>query len=179
MRRLVSAIVAVMMVIAVYGAAVVWHLQSEKSSVSFNIKNFGRKVDGTFGGMKADIKFDEKNPEQSKINASIQVNTINTGIKKRDKDLMSENYFNEAKYPAIDFKSTSVSKADNGYLAKGNLTMKGVTKEIAIPFTFDNMGDHGEFKGTLSLDRRDYQVGGKTKIMGDRVDIEIKADVYK
>jgi polyisoprenoid-binding protein YceI len=92
---------------------------------------------------------------------------------------MSENYFNEAKYPAIDFKSTSVSKADNGYLAKGNLTMKGVTKEIAIPFTFDNMGDHGEFKGTLSLDRRDYQVGGKTKIMGDRVDIEIKADVYK
>jgi polyisoprenoid-binding protein YceI len=129
--------------------------------------------------MKADIKFDEKNPEKSSFSGSIPVNTINTGIKKRDRDLMSDNYFAAEKYPTINFKSKSASKTANGYLTKGDLTIKGVTKEIEIPFTFKNMGDHGEFIGTLSLNRHDYNIGGKTKIMGDQVDIQIKADVNK
>jgi polyisoprenoid-binding protein YceI len=179
MKKLVSAMIAIMIILQVYGAAVRWHLQTEKSSVSFNIKNFGRKVNGTFAGMNADISFDEKDPAKSKIDASIKVGTINTGNKKRDQDLMSEKYFNEAKYPTINFKSRSVSKTANGYIAKGDLSMKGISKEIAIPFTFENMGDHGEFKGTLSLNRRDFQVGGKTKVLGDQVDIQIKAVVNK
>jgi polyisoprenoid-binding protein YceI len=179
MKRLVSGIIAIMIILQVYGAAVRWHLQSEKSSVSFNIKNFGRKVDGTFAGMNADISFDEKDPSKSKIDASIQVGTINTGNKKRDKDLKSEKYFNQEKYPAINFKSRSVVKTADGYMAKGDLTMKGISKEIEIPFTFENMGDHGEFKGTLSLNRRDFQVGGKSKVLADHVDIQIQAAVNK
>jgi polyisoprenoid-binding protein YceI len=179
MKKLIYVFMALMIVVQVYGAAVRWHLQSEKSSVSFNIKNFGRKVDGTFAGMSADISFDEKNPAKSKIDASIKVGTINTGNKKRDKDLMSEKYFDEGKYPTIDFKSRSVSKTGDAYIAKGDLTMKGITKEIDIPFRFENMGDHGEFKGTLSLNRRDFQVGGKSKVLGDHVDIQIQAVVNK
>jgi polyisoprenoid-binding protein YceI len=179
MKKLILATMAFMIVIATYAAMVIWHLETEKSLVSFNIKNFGRKVDGTFSGMKADIKFDEKNPEKSSFSGSIPVNTINTGIKKRDRDLMSDNYFAAEKYPTINFKSKSASKTANGYLTKGDLTIKGVTKEIEIPFTFKNMGDHGEFIGTLSLNRHDYNIGGKTKIMGDQVDIQIKADVNK
>jgi polyisoprenoid-binding protein YceI len=179
MKKLMFAMLALMVALATYAAMVKWNLETEKSSVSFNIKNFGRKVDGSFGGMKADIKFDENNPEKSSFSGSIQVNTINTGIKKRDKDLMSDHYFAADKYPTIDFKSKSAEKTSSGYVTKGSLTIKGVTREIAIPFTFKNMGDHGEFTGTLSLNRHDYNIGGKTKIMGDNVDIQIKADVVK
>jgi polyisoprenoid-binding protein YceI len=179
MKKLTYVFMALMIVVQAYAAAVRWHLQTEKSSVSFNIKNFGRIVDGTFAGMNADISFDEKDPAKSKIDASIQVGTINTGNKKRDKDLKSEKYFNQEKYPAINFKSRSVVKTADGYVAKGDLTMKGITKEIDIPFRFENMGDHGEFKGTLSLNRRDFQVGGKSRVLGDHVDIQIQAVVNK
>ena len=179
MKKLVLATMAFMIAIATYAAMVIWHLETEKSAVSFNIKNFGRKVDGSFGGMKADIKFDENNPEKSSFSGSIQVNTINTGIKKRDKDLMSDHYFAADKYPTINFKSKSASKTASGYVTKGDLTIKGITKETEIPFTFTNMGDHGEFVGNISLNRLDYNVGGKTKILGDDVNIQIKADVRK
>jgi polyisoprenoid-binding protein YceI len=179
MKKLILAVMALMIAIATYAAMVIWHLETEKSSVSFNIKNFGRKVDGTLTGMKADIKFDENHPEKSSFSASIPVNTINTGIRKRDKDLMSDHYFAADKFPTIDFKSKSATKTSSGYVTKGDLTIKGVTREIEIPFTFKNMGDHGEFLGTLSLDRLDYGVGGKTKILGDDVEIQIKADVNK
>ncbi|MFL5728003.1 MAG: YceI family protein [Cytophagaceae bacterium] len=179
MKRVVSAIMMMFLLASVYGAAVIWHLQTENSSVSFNIKNFGKKVEGTFGGMKADIKFDEKNPEQSRFSASIQVKTIDTGNKKRDKDLMGEKYFDAEKYPLIEFKSKSVSKTSNGYLAKGDLSIKGTVREADIPFTFEKKGDQGEFVGTLSLNRHDYSIGGNTKIMGDQVEIRIKAEVNK
>jgi polyisoprenoid-binding protein YceI len=158
-------------------AAVNWHLNPEKSLVSFKIKNFGRLVDGTFKGMKANIKFDEQNPKNSKIEASIEVNTINTGINKRDKDLKSSSYFDAEKYPHITFKSKNISKSEKGYVATGDLTMKDVTRQVELPFTFENQGQHGVFKGTLSLDRLDYHVGGKSRILGDHVDVEITADV--
>jgi len=179
MKKLILATMALMIAIATYAAMVIWHLETEKSSVSFNIKNFGKKIDGSFGGMKADIKFDEKNPGKSSFSGSIQVNTISTGIKKRDKDLMSDHYFAADKYPTINFKSNSAAKTASGYVTKGSLTIKGITKEITIPFTFNNMGDRGEFIGTLSLNRHDYNIGGNTKVMGDNVDIQIKADVNK
>jgi polyisoprenoid-binding protein YceI len=160
-----------------FAAAVSWFLNPEQSAVSFKIKNFGRNVDGSFKGMKANIKFDEKNPQNSAIEASVDVNSINTGINKRDKDLKSPKYFDAAKYPEIRFKAKSFSKTAKGYLATGDLTIKDVTHQVELPFTFENQGKHGVFHGTLSLNRLDYHVGGKSRILGDHVDVEIKADV--
>jgi polyisoprenoid-binding protein YceI len=179
MKRLNLTVLGLLMFMIAYCASVVWHLESDNSAVTFQIKNFGKQVEGTFGGMKADINFDEKSPAQSKLRATVQVKTIDTGIKKRDQDLMSEKYFDADNFPLIEFDSKSVSQTSNGYLAKGNLTIKGVTHEVILPFTFENKGDHGEFIGTLALDRLDYHVGGKTKILGDHVSIRIKADVNK
>lgn len=164
-------------VIIAMAAAVNWNLNPEQSAVTFKIKNFGRYVDGTFKGMKAKIKFDEKDPSNSNIEASIDVNTIDTGIKKRDKDLKSTGYFDAGAYPEIRFKSKKISKSDNGYVATGDLTIKDVTRQVDIPFTFDNNGQHGVFKGRLAIDRLDYHVGGKSKILGDHVDVDIVADV--
>jgi polyisoprenoid-binding protein YceI len=163
--------------VVAFAAAVNWYLNPEQSAVSFKIKNFGRNVDGSFKGMKANIKFDEKNPQSSSVEASIDVNTINTGNNKRDKDLKSSKYFDVANYPEIRFKARSISKTDKGYSATGDLTIKDVTKQVDLPFTFDNQGKHGVFQGTLTVNRLDYHVGGKSRILGDVVSVEIKADV--
>src|SRR4051812_30684356 len=78
-----------------------WVIDPQASQVKFVIKNMGLNVDGTFGGLKGTIFFDEQNLKNSNVEVSVDVNTINTGIKKRDKDLMDEKYFNEEKYKHI------------------------------------------------------------------------------
>src|SRR5690349_9848467 len=75
-------------------------------SVTFNIKNFGINTKGEFQGLKGVILWDAANPANSSFDVSVDVNTINTGIEMRDKDLKEEKWFNSSKYPTINFKST-------------------------------------------------------------------------
>jgi polyisoprenoid-binding protein YceI len=177
MKKVMPLVFLLFTVFVVFAAEVIWNLNPEQSSVSFKIKNFGRQVDGTFKGMKAKIKFDEQDLKNTDLEASIDVNTIDTGIKKRDKDLKSADYFDVERYPEIKFKSKNITRSANGYNAVGDLTIKDVTKQVEIPFTFENDGQHGVFKGTLAIDRLDFHVGGKSRILGDHVDVQITADV--
>lgn len=139
-------------------------------AVTFNIKNFGINTKGSFKGLKGTIKWDTQNPSNSSFNVSVDVNTINTGIELRDKDLQKENYFNAAKYPTINFVSTSVN-ANN---VTGNLTIKGVSKQINIPFTVTPSGNGYVFQGNFSISRKDFGVGGGNVVLSDRVDVSLK-----
>ena len=139
-------------------------------AVTFNIKNFGINTKGSFKGLKGKIKWNPENPASSSFDVSIDVNTINTGIELRDKDLQKENYFNAAKYPTINFVSTSVA-ANN---VTGNLTIKGVTKQVTIPFTVAPSGNGYLFQGNFSISRKDFGVGGGSVVLSDHVDVSLK-----
>ena len=150
------------------------------SSVTFKINNAGIPVNGSFGGLIADIKFDADNLAKSSMEASIDVNTINTGINLRDNHLKKEEYFNVTVYPKISIVSTSFSK-DNEQLFKGffKLTIKGTTKDIVIPFSYSESGNSVIFQATFSLDRRDYNVGKNSLIMADEVTVHIVISATK
>ncbi|PCJ66011.1 MAG: hypothetical protein COA58_08010 [Bacteroidetes bacterium] len=148
-------------------------------SVKFFIKNAGFTVEGTLSGISASVKFDENDLTNSSIFASVKVATINTGINKRDKHLQGEEYFNAAKYPEITLKSTSITKTSKGYLGKFNVTMKGKTKSVDMPFTFTNSGETGKFSGILKLDRLDFGVGESSFVLSDDVKIKITLNVKK
>jgi len=139
-------------------------------AVTFNIKNFGINTKGSFKGLKGTIKWDAANPSNSLFNVSVDVSTINTGIELRDKDLQKENYFNAAKYSTINFVSTSVNTTN----ATGNLTIKGVTKQITIPFTVTPSGNGYMFQGNFSISRKDFGVGGGSVVLSDHVDVSLK-----
>lgn len=147
-----------------------------KSAVDFKIKNAGIGVTGSFKKFETSIEFNESANAPSSIKASIQVGTIDTGIEGRDKHLKKEEYFNVDAYPTMTFVSTKILKTTTGsFIAEGNLTIKGVIKEIKIPFTYvDNT-----FQGTLSLNRRDYNVGGSSITMSDDVEIMLKVVIIK
>ena len=138
-------------------------------SVTFVIKNFGLNTKGEFKGLSGNIKWDAANPANASFDVSVDVKTINTGIELRDKDLQNEKYFNTAKYPTINFKSTAV-KADN---VTGNLTIKGVTKTISFPYTVTSSGKGFLFKGEFNINRRDFGVGGGG-VLGDNVDVTLQ-----
>ncbi len=160
-------------------SATPWIIDATASKVEFTIKNLGINVNGSFKGLIGTVFFDDKNLEGSSIEGTIEVNTINTGITKRDKDLMGEKFFDAEKNKRIIFKSTSITHKGSSYNASGNLTIKGTTKQKVIPFTFEQKGNDGVFKGNFTINRRDFGVGGNEVIMADELNVSLSIVVKK
>ena len=108
----------------------------------------------SFKGLKAVIAFDEEQPEKSKISATIDSNPIVEQNEALREGVKKPETLDVEKYPFISFESTSVIKKDNGYEATGNLTLKGITKEIKLPFTFVKE----VFIGGFTIDAKDFNI---------------------
>lgn len=150
-----------------------WKLKEEAYSVTFK----GGKVEGAIKGLKTSIAFDEAKPENSKITATLDVSTINTGNGMMNKHAKSEEALDAKKFPSINFESVSVTGKEGSYIANGKLTIKGITKEIKLPFTFENKGSESLFKGKFSITPKDFNInrGGTPETL----EIEITAPVTK
>ena len=146
-------------------------------SVVFHIKNAGIAVDGKFSGLAASIQFDENDLANSSIYASVKTATVKTGIDKRDEHLRKDEYFDVANHPKIEMRSTSITKSDNGYTGQFDVSIKGKTKAISMPFTFVKSENTGKFSGSMQLDRLDFNVGESGFILSDDVKIEITLSV--
>lgn len=131
----------------------------EKSKVTFSVRNMKvRTVEGSFSGIKGNVKFDPSNLSTSSFNVCIDASSVDTGSKKRDEHLLKEDFFDVEKYPAICFESNSIIKTKDGYIAIGVLTILDETKKIEIPFTADG----NSLNGKITLNRLDYGLGKDT-----------------
>ena len=152
MKKLFYPLAAI--VIMLGSAFTVIKSQDWKIADNYSVKFEGGDPSGEFGGLKGTISFDPNDLASSKFDASVDVSTINTGNGMKNTHAKSDKWFDADKYPAIRFKSTSITKTSAGYEAKGILEMHGVQKEIAVPFTFDK----NVFKGSIQVNRLDYNI---------------------
>jgi polyisoprenoid-binding protein YceI len=152
MKKLIYPFVAFLLIIA--SAFTVIKSQDWKIADNYSVKFDGGDPSGEFGGLKGTISFDPNDLPNSKFNVSLDVASINTGNGMKNTHAKSEKWFDAEKYPTINFSSGAITKTPSGYLAKGILSMHGVQKEIAVPFTFNN----NVFAGSLSVNRLDYNV---------------------
>lgn len=151
-----------------------------KSSVTYDIKNMGINTSGVFGGLQADIKFDDQHLATSSIDASIDVTALNSDNTMRDNHLKSEDYFDVAKYPRITMKSVSFKhKSGNNYAGVFNVTIKDKTKQLEVPFTYVESASSAAFKGSFKLNRRDFGVGGKTLTLSNEATVNISVETGK
>ncbi|MDB4904464.1 MAG: hypothetical protein JWQ63_3745 [Mucilaginibacter sp.] len=129
-----------------------WKVKSDESVIKFSSK----KINGSFKGLKADIVFNKEHPEEAKFSATIEAPTLATGFFL--KNMHAKDALGVDTYPTIKFVSTSVSKNGDGYSAKGNLTMKGITRPAIIHFTFDDKGNEGVFKGNFKVIPKEFGI---------------------
>ena len=170
MKRIIAAAIVLVALSSFTIALVNLKPVDSEDAVTFVIKNFGINTKGSLNGLKGSLKWDAANPAASQLSASVDVNTINTNIDSRDKDLKEEKYFNLPKYPTITFVSTAVSATS----ITGNLTIKGTTKSITFPITVMPSGSGYLFKGEFTINRRDYGVGGGSMVLSDEVKVTLK-----
>lgn len=179
MKKLSIIIIAILAIITCgFTASLLWNVASEGVTVNFELPDEGTK--GTVSGLKASIDFDKADPSASKISASVDINTLNTGNKQKDDHLKAPDFFNAEKYPTISFISSSIKADKNGFIATGSLTMKDSTKNIEIPFTFiEEANGSGTFKGTMTVSTGDFGVTKKDKSGKDKVVVTLSIPVKK
>lgn len=166
-----------------------WELDPENSSAEFVCKHVLSKVRGMFAQPTGTILLDEASPANSKITAAINASSINTGVEERDTHLKGPEFFDVAKYPAITFVSTSVTKASaTSYSVIGNLTMHGVTKQVTLAVTASPPFNHAGgirrgIEATTSVNRKDFALRwdfpgeGPGVVVGDNIQITINAEL--
>jgi len=105
------------------------------SSVGFSVKHMVvATVKGTFNEWEGSVWFNPEDPGESRINVTIDVASIDTENEGRDTHLRSPDFFDVEKYPQITFASEQIERRDEGWVAVGELTIRGVTRSVEMSF---------------------------------------------
>jgi len=136
-----------------------WAVQ-RGSTVGFATAWSGDAIQGRFDRWTADILFSPDALEASKVSVSIDLASVKTGDDQRDASLPSGDFFNVAEHPKATFTATRFEKTGEGrFVARGTLTLRGVSKPLSLPFRLKIDGDTATVTGVTSLDRLAYGVG--------------------
>jgi polyisoprenoid-binding protein YceI len=156
-------------------ASIAQPYEGMKAKVVFQIRNAGLAVDGSFMGFMGSIIFNPMDLDKARIEGSIQVKTLATGIALRDKHLLESGYFDAEKHPAIYLKVVRIVKAGGAYKATCNLTLKGITRPLEIPLELKEVESKKYLNSTFTLNRLDYQIGTSNFFLADKVKVTISA----
>jgi polyisoprenoid-binding protein YceI len=169
-----------------------WKIDKEHTNFYFSVDHIYAKVQGRFTDFKGSFLFDPDNLKDSEISFEIKVKSVDTGISKRDKHLLSEDFLYASEYPLITFAGNNITKGgENIYNVNGKLTIRGVSSDLILPLTYGGVKDHpltpgmevAGFNGRLTLDRLAYNVGDgkyyKMGAVGKDVDILVTIEVLR
>jgi polyisoprenoid-binding protein YceI len=141
-----------------------YEIDRSHSNVSFTVRHMVvAKVSGGFKEFSGTILYDEKDITKSSVNVTIKAASINTQNDRRDNDLRGDNFFNAATDSLITFVSKKIEPQDDGYVAIGDLTIRGVTKQVELPFKIlgkieDTRSKRLGIEAGMTINRFDYGV---------------------
>jgi polyisoprenoid-binding protein YceI len=153
-----------------------WAFDPVHSGIYFDIKHVYASTRGQFGEFSGVIAIDPETHAVTAWDMEVMVKSIDTDNQQRDNHLRSEEFFDAGKYPRMTFASGKVTHlSGHQYQITGNLTIKDVTREVTVPFTFlgarenpmDPKQEVAGYEAAFTLDRLAYHVGtGKFYEMG-------------
>jgi len=144
-----------------------------KSSIDFVIRNVGIAVDGHFNTFNIETDFDNKG-ELLNIKGEIKVASIETGIESRDNHILKADYFDIENYENITWVSKAINTIDDVVFTMiADLTIKGKTKEISITVNRDKINNKYKITSSFKINRRNFDVGGRSIVMSNTVKINV------
>jgi polyisoprenoid-binding protein YceI len=170
-----------------------WTIDSKHSTAQFTVRHMGiSNVSGSFTQVSGSAVINDKDITQSQVDAVIDVNSVDTRVPDRDKDLRSPNFFDAEKYPTIEFKSKRIVNSSGKLQMIGDLTMHGTTREVTLDLDAptaeltDTSGNQRRgFSASTTINRKDYGVvwshtlkSGET-VVSDNVKIQIDVELVK
>lgn len=189
MKKVLSAVAALVISASAFAQAT-WTLDKSHAKLGFSITHMMiSEVEGAFKNFDAKFTASKEDFTDAKIEASAQVNSINTDNEGRDKHLQSPDYFDAEKFPTLTFKGQSFKKVgEKDYKLVGELTMHGVTKVVTLDVVFFGTAVHpyskktmAGFKVTGKLNRKDFGIAVDTPsaALGEEIDIRANLEFEK
>ena len=172
--------------------AATYSVDSMHAGISFEIVHMGlSRVHGRINKFGGKIVENPADLGKSSVEFTGEIASLDTAVPPRDKHLQAADYFDAAAHPTLTFRSTKVAKTKDGYLVTGDLTIKGKTKSIEIPFKH-----YGPVEGggatrvgivaeTFTIKRSDFGVGGTDKMpngtmpLSDEVTMRVSLEATK
>ena len=195
MKKIITSISTIIaLALPTFAFASTWTIDPEHSNVEFKVKHLMvSNVKGNFDKHTGVVELNDKDITKSKVEVSIDTNSVNTKVQKRDEHLRSADFFDVAKFPAMTFVSKKVAKAGKDKLkVTGDLTLHGVTKQVVL----DVEGPSKESKdpwgnirrgatASTKINRKDFglvwnaalETGGV--VVGDEVTITLEIEMIK
>jgi polyisoprenoid-binding protein YceI len=170
-----------------------WNIDPNHSTAQFTVRHFGiSNVTGSFTKVTGTVVLDEKDISNSQVSATIDVNSVDTRVEARDKDLKSDHFFEVEKYPTIEFKSKKVVSSAGKLQVIGDLTIHGTTREVTLEVdepTTAVSDPYGNLRrgisAATSINRKEFNLlynkalGTGEAVVGDTVKIQIDAEIIR
>lgn len=160
-------------------AAQEWAIDKAKSRITFEADAGGQTITGEFQQFEAEIRFDPNYLDIAEIAAAVDVNTVSTGQSQVDAALLGKDWFDAQTYPAVAFRAVSVKRGggDGAYVMQGNLTIKGSTEPMTLPFTLAVDLGEARVRGEVSINRSNFRIGPTGPVsglaIGDKVRVKL------
>ncbi|RNI25163.1 YceI family protein [Flexivirga caeni] len=164
-----------------------WNLDAAHSTVGFQVRHMMvSKVRGRFDEFSATLHVGDS-LEESRVEAEVQMASINTGVADRDNHLKTNDFFEVATYPTMTFTSTALSPTE----LTGDLTIKNVTKPVTFDVELGGVGadpygnTRAGFEANLEINRKEFGVDidmplqGGGVVVGDKVKITLDLEFVK
>jgi polyisoprenoid-binding protein YceI len=194
---LVALMVGTLSPYAVATEQATWSTDGAHTEINFSVNHFFTPVTGSFEDYEVTLAYNDAHPEESSVEARINVASVNTGNQKRDEHLRSADWFEAEKYPYMTFKSDAVRRvADNQFIASGPLTIKGKSQQVELPITLlgtqkippqmqpmlSGTTEVASFQTSTAIDRGDFGVGvgswAADMVVGNEIGIEILLEAH-
>jgi polyisoprenoid-binding protein YceI len=170
-----------------------YNFDKAHSAIGFRVKHMGLvDVPGYFRDFTGTINYDAKDVSKSSVQFTAKMTSVDTGVAARDNHLRNKDFFEVETYPEMTFKSTKIEKKGKNLMITGDLTMKGVTKQISFPFTIAGFVPAGErspakmgVTAETVINRRDFGVnyGGNlpngTPMLSDNITVNLQIEANK
>lgn len=169
-----------------FAQATTYTIDNSHTSLIFAVSHLGfSDTYGRFNKISGTVAWDASAPAASKLDVTIDANTIDTNDAKRDEHLKNADFFNVKQFPLITFKSTKVVVDGDKVSVTGDMTMHGATKPVtlsltklkegATPFKDVRIG----FRGTTTVKRSDFGMNGMQGGIGDEIAIMLSFEAIK
>ena len=160
-----------------------WTIDPVHSEVGFTVRHMMvSKVRGKFTSFSGEI-VTGADPLDSSVAADIELSSITTGNDQRDAHVRSADFFEVDKHPVMSYRSTAIRQQGSGYVLDGQLTLKGVTRDVPLSLELNGFGPdayggtRAGFSATAEISRGDFGVNWNAAIEGGGVVVSDKVTI--
>jgi polyisoprenoid-binding protein YceI len=165
-----------------------YEIDHQHTWVQFRLSHLGfAQMVATFHNVTGEILFDQQTPTNSRVTASIDARTVNSGLPARDDWIRAEAQLNTAAHPTIGFRSTAITvTGENRGRVEGVLTIRGVDRPVVLDVTFNRAGINPinrmqtiGFSATGTIRRSEFGVSAFLGPLGDDIAVAIEIEAMR